>query len=1002
MASPVTYQFLPWVRSGLTSQFRTIDTLGSGIPGRARLEVGVNVSRRAGAPVAVTRSIEVTGPGEVVGIDRRQIIRTDPKPNATDFEPNFLAIVEFDHPAFTWLFTPAAANAQDRLRPWLVLIVIEDRDGVTLTAREGLPLPVLTIGASARPSRQLPDLAESWAWAHGQVVLTGAETLEDVLREDPRRTASRLICPRRLDPRTNYIACVVPAFESGRLTGLGQPLQAADQASLRPAWVSGSDAAIDLPVYYWWRFSTGVGGDFESLARALRARPIPPEVGRHDMFVGAAGEPLPALAPDAEGAIVALRGALVPPNQPASPWPRATRATVESGLRRVLNLPAQRLGTGGTPAAGPAVAPPLYARWLAAQPIVPSQAAGPLWMRTLNLDPRHRAVAGLATRVVQHEQERLMDQAWAQVGDLERANLELRWAQVAVEVRGSLLRRHVAPLEPGRMLQVTKAAHGRMLVGTTTLAATARASALPEATLAAPFRRAVRPRGPLARRAYGPVDRTVRPFVDRLAAGRLLAAPPDRPPDGLFGFATAVPARPDITETVRQRIVDAATRADRQPPDVVNPAQVRAVRVSDTLARDIVERLLGIAKRMPTEITTGLTPVITRRRSVLLDAELRPRDLLPRETLPVISLPPVLPVVLTDDQINKVRTLATTFRESTVRTIERIDQVAAVPPRPARPSFAVGTLRRRVLTRVDPTRTMLARVTSRIMIPPQFRPIAPRDPLQEVFAGPVFPQPAWELLRDWFPEHLLPGLEHVPANTVSLMQTNPPFVEAFLVGLNHEIGREFLWRELDTDQRCTSFCRFWAPGGRDDIPPINTWNKTAALGSTLVGGFEGQLVLLVRGDLLRRYPSTVIYAAPDSSGRPRLAESAIKLPLFRGRLDPDVTFVGFDLTPEDARDRWWFVFEEQPTEPRFALDQAIGFGPDAPPLNQWNDLTWGHLAESSGVLAEISHIQIAGFTATQPNAPAPRWGASSSAMAAILAQQPVRVSLRGADLLAPP
>jgi hypothetical protein len=352
--------------------------------------------------------------------------------------------------------------------------------------------------------------------------------------------------------------------------------------------------------------------------------------------------------------------------------------------------------------------------------------------------------------------------------------------------------------------------------------------------------------------------------------------------------------------------------------------------------------------------------------------------------------------------LDQVRTVATEFKETTALTVERIDDVAVQPAEPVRPPLAVAGLRAQVLARLDPARTIQTRVQRRITIPPHLRPIPTRDPLDEVLAGPNFPQPGWELLRDWFPEHLLPGLEHVPANTVSLMQTNPPFVEAFLVGLNHELGRELLWREFPASQRATGFRRFWAPGGRDDIPPVHTWNRTSDLGSTLVGGLQGQLVLLVRGDLLRRYPSTVIYAAPDLNGRPRLENDAVKTPLFRGRLDPDVTFAGFDLTPDEARKRWWFIFEEQPTEPRFALDAPDGFGDDAPPLNQWNDLSWGHLAVNADALAALSHIRLAGFTAEQPPAPLPRWGSSASAMAAILVQQPVRVSLRGADLLQVP
>jgi len=54
---------------------------------------------------------------DVVGIDARQVIRTDPRPNTSDFEPNCFPSIEFDRVDFPWLFTPAAANSQDRLRP---------------------------------------------------------------------------------------------------------------------------------------------------------------------------------------------------------------------------------------------------------------------------------------------------------------------------------------------------------------------------------------------------------------------------------------------------------------------------------------------------------------------------------------------------------------------------------------------------------------------------------------------------------------------------------------------------------------------------------------------------------------------------------------------------------------------------------------------------------------------------------------------------------------------
>jgi hypothetical protein len=949
----VAYRFLPWVRAGLSAQLPVFDTLDGGTPGRARVPVHVTVEHRS-APIEVGAQLAVAGPGEVLGLDPRQVIRTDPAPNVTDFEPNFLVQVEFDRPELPWLFTPAVAGPTHQLRPWLVLVAVEEGAGVSLGHGDA-SLPALTIAPAAEPSRQLPDLDDSWAWAHAQVVTGPGDQVDDLLAARPERTAARLICPRRLDPDTAYRACVVPAFEAGRLAGLGLPPDPLDEAALRPAWTAGSDAPVVLPVYFSWRFATGRGGDFESFARALRARPLPDRVGEADVFFGAAGDPLPALAPGEEGAVVPLRGALRAPEAQPSPWPPATRAQVEQALREVVDLPSARL-EGAPGGSGPAVTPPLYGRWLAQQAVVPADK--PPWLRELNLDPRNRAVAGLATRIVQREQEPLMEQAWAQVGSIEEANRELRWAQLARAVRASLLHRHVEPLPPGRLLELTGTAHRRMRVGQATLSARVAASSLSDATVSTPFRRVVRPRGPLARRAYAPERRTARPFVEALDRGALAAEPPERAPDGLFGFARQAPARPDVAEPVRGALAAAAQAAARQRPRAPSAAAIRGVDLTDVLGGAILGRLDRIGRRDP--------------------------------------LGPVPAVVLTPAH----RARARRFRDAVAAAAEGADAVADQAPEPIGPALDVAALRAPVLARLDPEVTVPARVGSRIRIPPELRPRPDRDPLEEVMAAPTFPRPAWELVRDHFPEHMLPGLEHVLADTATLVETNPPFVEALLVGLNHEMARELLWREYPTDQRGSPFRRFWAPGGRDDVEPVHEWTEDGRLGENVSGETAGRLVLLVRGELLRRYPSTVIYAAPDEAGRPLLDAAAVQAPLFRGRMEPDVTFVGFDLTAAQARAGFWFVFEEQPTEPRFGLDVAAGFGDDAPDLTEWNDLSWGHLTAGAEELAQLSHIPLTALA--HPPPPGPSWGSSSSAMASILAAQPARVCLRAADLLPPP
>ena len=53
------------------------------------------------------------------------------------------------------------------------------------------------------------------------------------------------------------------------------------------------------------------------------------------------------------------------------------------------------------------------------------------------------------------------------------------------------------------------------------------------------------------------------------------------------------------------------------------------------------------------------------------------------------------------------------------------------------------------------------------------------------------------------------------------LETNRRFVEAYMVGLNVEMGRELLWRGFPTNQLGTYFDHFW--GGGADIKPLHTW-----------------------------------------------------------------------------------------------------------------------------------------------------------------------------------
>ncbi|MHB9005828.1 MAG: hypothetical protein ACYDC1_02755, partial [Limisphaerales bacterium] len=433
---PATHlTFLPWVRQGVAGAIRDPDTLTTAHRGAAQLAVTLSINEAPLAPVAV----RLRGPADVTGLDPAQIVRRDPPPGSRDFEPNYFAGIEFARPDFPWLFTPLRAGVEARLRPWLCLVVVRPGEGVTLRPAIDGPLPVLDLAPPAQPIVELPDLRESWAWAHAQAAATPeAAPVGAALDGAEALALSRLLCPRLLEPDTDYLACVVPAFELGRRAGLGDPVADRDvdaAAALAPAWdLTAGPSRVQLPVYHHWTFRTGSGGDFESLVRRLTPRAAPAGFGRQTMAIGQPGFELPADFPPA--AMLDLRGALQPMTEPdeVPPWPAGTETPFKKALADIVNAP----GRSETvePAADPLFAPPLYGRWHAARATVTPGAA--TWIDSLNLDPRDRVVAGLGTQVVQQHQEALMAAAWEQAGELQRANQRVRQLQLGLAASTSL------------------------------------------------------------------------------------------------------------------------------------------------------------------------------------------------------------------------------------------------------------------------------------------------------------------------------------------------------------------------------------------------------------------------------------------------------------------------------------------------------------------------------------------------------------------------------------
>ena len=177
-------------------------------------------------------------------------------------------------------------------------------------------------------------------------------------------------------------------------------------------------------------------------------------------------------------------------------------------------------------------------------------------------------------------------------------------------------------------------------------------------------------------------------------------------------------------------------------------------------------------------------------------------------------------------------------------------------------------------------------------------------------AAPHFPDPLVERLRRLDQEWVLGGVRSLPPNSIALLATNEQFVEAFAVGANHEMARELVWRGFPTDLRGSCFPRFWpgVPGTSPpaDITPLDGWQQ--GLGDNGPGGPGAKqlTVVVVKGDLFRRYPSTIVTAeygttSADAGGTtfvndsPAPGAKSVATELFRGFLDPDITYVALDV-----------------------------------------------------------------------------------------------------------
>jgi hypothetical protein len=953
----------------------------------------------------ITREVSMMTPGDVIGIPSRQIIRCTPVNGLVDAEPNLLATVEFDAPDLPWMFSrePAAGPIQ----PWIALAVIDETD---LSADPLSASPVgtqLTIDAA-----QLPNPAEAWMWAHGQ--LLGSDTVPG----DPGRSLARLVSSRKLEPNRRYLACVVPVFAAGKAAGLGvDPGDA--RTSMDFAWDPAAGGEVILPVYYLWRFATGPAGDFEALVRRLHGVPLPDGLGKRKLILRYPATGLPA--PEVDGSAVELQVALRPPgSQLGDIRPLVGNDYLEALRLRLVDAGYDVSLVTSNPAAPPVVGPPVYGQLAVGENATAGklETVAPPWLREANLDPRLRVAAGLGGEVVRHNQDRYVEEAWRQVGDVVGANALRRRGEFSLAASAILHRKWISQLSPADLVTSTAPVHSRVFAGQDiTITGRLRQSPLPPSIVSVEYRRVTRARGNGAgasmwRSAVGP---------EALASQSALAQPmrAEVPLDTIdtleapshvwgAGAVSAILERlvPGVDLTGLTAVQVAAQLDSLSEVTVVNFSTVdEAAAHAASIDTGRVLAAAGMRPIASPAVVTSQPGATTITPSVL------------HELTTGTFAAPALHVHAFTVPATAVASLKAQLSEVATAIIDR-QIVPSDSPSPPGTSLAGGfeSLREQLVSALDPTVTIARMVNHRISALSD----AEAQGLDDIMAAPDLSEPTFQSLAAISHDWLLPGIDTLPADTTTLVESNRTFISGFLVGMNHELARELLWREYPTDQRGTYCRQFWAHrntgDATDQFDLQSRLDEAPDLSLEQLGEKAGQaaspLVLVVKGELVRRYPGMLVTAAKTKkSGAIRVLDPATEIqPDFMARLEPDVLLVGFETLSADLvwslgdneDTAWWFFFAEHFTEPRFGLDQPAAGDPVA--FTDWNDATWAHaVLDSAGRLGANS------FTGPPwpkskpgtPPGPSYDWHGSSSAIAWILLQYPFRRGVRGTDLLPP-
>jgi hypothetical protein len=927
------YTFLPWLSTGMAN------VISSDGGGRGNITVSFTLRSNQGASANISKDITLLGPGDIMGINQKAIIRAHPQPGSRSFRFNYLPFIEFYEEDLPWRFTPKIRPenfaADQQLAPWLTLIALKEGEFDIHFSTQPLPRVSVKMGSKL----PLPDPETLWATAHVQLnhSLNATEEAEvqreiqELLAEQPDLGISRILCTRQLERDTEYNLFLVPVFLAGVLAGTGESDQAIKDAGNQWAWNTDDTDDKWLPFYYHWTFKTSDEEDFEALVRKI----VPADDGAlalNSLNIEAMNHELTddtAMATK----VVQMETALMLVGQDADDWPQAGDKVIRNQLKDSINdsvLPEETTPASGAPfEQDPEIgAPPFYGRWHAAAEEVTAKP----WLEDLNLHPGRRAIAGVAAEVVRRKQEELMEEAWEQLGAIREANRRINQAKMAQAVNEKWQKKHLRSRGGGdalsrgeALLSLTSNLHRRLGLEETvdgvptreTISRRVHRSWLTSAGVNTGLKKMLRPNGRLARQVRKKTNIGIE-LEDQLVRKLKNEGSP----------VTASVAKP----TAYQH----STVTNVGEVNVSNLADIKIDYGYTPYEESTASALIGYQEKKETSTGEERPEIDLAQLGQAIEEALRPRKVFFGQANRQIKL-----MVDSDLAISS-------FQE------DQFDIIMAAP-KLGRPGIYY-------LQQLQPD-----------LLLPGYRDLEDNS-VQALQT------------HQRFVEAFLAGLNHEMAREL-LWREFP----------TDQRGTYFdqFWDKSDYIPTGTD------PPPREDIQAVHQWNSD--LGNHSKEGDGNFLAFAIRAEVLRLYPDLVIYAQkairpdpgalrePDFNGND-VVQDKLQFPLFRIQIQ-DILVVCFNFTLDEGRGNddtnitdpeeqgWYLVFSERPGEPQFGLDANSG----GTSMESWSDLHW-QLADikdsATGYLNFNAEISVAG---------SPRhWNKDAAQLAWILMQQPVR------------